>query len=76
MASQEVAVCEKLKRMGYSKGNRVRIYGQEFDLVSDPVTIQEQLIFVDGIESRSGETRRIRIPLPIVRMVCSQNRAA
>ena len=76
MTSQEVVVREKLKRIGYSKGNRVRIYGQEFDLISDPVPMQENVIFVDGVELRSGETRRIRIPLPIVRMVCQDSRAA
>jgi hypothetical protein len=69
MTSQEVAVREKLKRIGYAKGNRVRIYGQEFNLVSDPVPMQGNVIFVDGVEVRSGETMRIRIPLPIVRMV-------
>jgi hypothetical protein len=69
MTSHEVAVREKLKRIGYAKGNRVRIYGQEFNLVSDPVPMQGNVIFVDGVEVRSGETMRIRIPLPIVRMV-------
>lgn len=69
MTSHEVAVREKLKRIGYPKGNRVRIYGQEFNLVSDPVPMQGNVTFVDGVEVRSGETMRIRIPLPIVRMV-------
>jgi len=69
MTSEQVVACEKLKKIGYSKGKRIRIYGQEFDLTSDPVTQVEQIIFVEGIERRSGEARRIRIPLPIVRMV-------
>jgi hypothetical protein len=76
MTSLEVVACEKLKKIGYSKGKRIRIYGQEFDLISDPVTVHEQVMFVDGIERRSGETRRIRIPLPIVRMMFQEKRAA
>jgi hypothetical protein len=69
MTRDQVVVCEKLKKIGYSKGKRIRIYGQEFDLISDPVTQHEQMIFVEGVERRSDEARRIRIPLPIVRMV-------
>jgi len=69
MTGEQGVVCEKLKRIGYSNGQRIRIYGEEFDLISDPVTVHEQMIFVEGVERRSGETRRIRIPLPILRMV-------
>lgn len=76
MTSQQVAVCERLKRLGYSRGNRVRIYGEEFDLISDPISVQDQLVFVDGVEHKSGGHRRIRIPLPILRMVSRETRAA
>lgn len=76
MTRKQVVACEKLKKIGYSKGKRIRIYGQEFDLISDPVTQHEETIFVEGIERRSGETRQIRIPLPIVRMVAQVDRAA
>jgi hypothetical protein len=69
MTSQQIALCERLKRLGYSQGNRIRIYGQEFDLISDPITVQEELVFVDGVERRSGDVRRVRIPLPVVRMI-------
>jgi hypothetical protein len=69
MTSQQLAVCARLKRLGYSQGSRVRIYGQEFDLISDPITLQDQLVFVDGVERKSGDVMRVRIPLPIVRMI-------
>jgi hypothetical protein len=76
MTAQQGTLCERLKRLGYSQGNRVRIYGEEFDLVSDPITVQDQLVFVDGVERKSGSLRRIRIPLPIVRMISQDIRAA
>lgn len=76
MTSQQIALCERLKRLGYSQGNRVRIYGQEFDLISDPITMQDELVFVDGVERRSGDVRRVRIPLPVVRMIHHDIRAA
>ncbi len=76
MTKQQTAICERLKRLGYSQGNRVRIYGQEFELISDPITVQDQLVFVDGVERKSGDVRRIRIPLPIVRMIHQDLRVA
>jgi hypothetical protein len=29
-------LCERIKRLGYTASSRIRIYGGEFDLVSDP----------------------------------------
>jgi len=75
MTKQQTKICERLKRLGYSQGNRVRVYGEEFELISDPITIQEQLGF-DGVEQKSGDVRRIRIPLPIVRMIHQDLRVA
>jgi hypothetical protein len=69
MTSRQLVVCERLKKLGYSEGNCIRIYGQEFDLISDPIPLQDELIFVDGVDRKSGETHRVRIPLPIVRMI-------
>ena len=76
MTKQQTKICDRLKRLGYSHGNRVRVYGEEFELISDPITIQEQLVFVDGVEQKSGDVRRIRIPLPIVRMIHQDLRVA
>ena len=78
MTSQQTALCERLKKLGYSQGNRVRIYGQEFDLISDPISMQdqEQLVFVDAVERKSGDLRRVRIPLPVLRMIRQDLRAA
>ena len=54
MTKQQTKICERLKRLGYSQGNRVRVYGEEFELISDPITIQEQLVFVDGGRAKVG----------------------
>ena len=69
MTSHQLAISERLRKLGYSQGNRVRIYGEEFDLISDPITLQDQVVFIDAVERRSGDVRRVRIPLPIVRMI-------
>lgn len=74
--NKEVLFCERLKRMGYAHGNVVRMYGQEFELISDPISISDQLIVVDAIERRSGSLRRVCIPLPIVQMIKHERVAA
>ena len=76
MTSQQIAMCDRLKRIGYAEGNRIRLYGEEFELTSDPFSIHEELFFVDAIERKSRETRRVRIPLPLVQMIRRDTRAA
>lgn len=44
------------------------MYGEEFELLSDPFIVGNDLVFVDAIERKSRIPRRIRIPLPIVKM--------
>ena len=61
-------VCEKLKALGYAERNRIRIYGEEFDLVSNPIS--DQLgISIEARSRKTGNPRRLRIPLPVLRMV-------
>ena len=61
-------LCDRLKRLGYAQNIQMKLYGETFELVSDPIVVSEKLAFVDGIEKKSGERRRIRIPLVVLRM--------
>ena len=78
MTSQDIAACEKLRRMGYAKGCRARMYGEEFELTSDPIIAraQSESVYVEAIERRTGKARRVSIPLPIVRMIFQERVAA
>ena len=69
-------LCETIKRLGYAQNNQVRLYGQVFELVSDPVSIGENFVFVDALEQNSGQVRRVRIPPTIVQMARIKRRAA
>ena len=69
-------LCETIRRLGYAKGNQVRLYGEAFDLVSDPVSVGENFVFVDALERKSGQVRRVRIPPTIVQMARIKRRAA
>ena len=68
MSERQVRLCEKLKRLGYGQNSQIRLYGDKFDVTSDPVVIAEHLVVVDAIEQRTGRPRRIRIPLNILNM--------
>lgn len=76
MTPHQVALCERLKRLGYEKNKQIRMYGEEFDLISDPITIGDHLYVVDAIERKSKSLRRVRIPLPIVNMIQRDLRVA
>ncbi len=76
MTPQQVALCERLKRLGYEKNKQIRMYGEEFDLISDPITVGDYLFFVDAIERKSRSFRRVRIPLPVINMIRQDLRAA
>jgi len=60
--------CRKLQRLGYSAQQRIRLYGEEFDLVSNPIP-EDNGFAVDGISRKSGNLRRVRIPLSVVHVV-------
>ena len=61
-------VCECLKRLGYSRNNQVRLYGQVFYLVSDPVKVNDHLVFVEAWEPKTQQNQRVSIPLNLIRM--------
>ena len=74
--NQPDTLCERIKRLGYAQNNQVRLYGEVFDLVSDPVSVGDHLVFVDAVERKSGQARRVRIPSTIVQMARTKRRAA
>jgi hypothetical protein len=73
---QQDRLCESIKRLGYARNNQVRLYGEVLDLVSDPVKVGENLVFVDAPERKSGHVRRVGIPWTIVNMARQDRRAA
>ena len=58
-------ICDKLRRLGFAQERHIRLYGEEFHLVSNPVPDGDGFA-VDGIACGSGDQRRIRIPLSLV----------
>jgi hypothetical protein len=65
-------VCDKLQSMGYARSKRIRIYGQEFEAVSNPFPSGNG-IAIQAFSKRETQARTLRLPLPIVQMVTRQN---
>jgi hypothetical protein len=76
MAEHRGNLCERLKRLGFTQENQMRLYGQEFVLRSDPIIMGKDLVFVDAVQKESGQLKRVRIPLTILKMVNEEPSAA
>jgi len=68
LSNRDAELCERLKQLGYAHKNRIRIYGEEFDLTSNPVA-EENGYAIEAVSRKSGEARRLRIPLSILQMI-------
>jgi len=69
---QESYVCERLKNLGFRKANHLKLYGQKLAVLSDPILTDESA-FVDVEDENSKQTRRVPIPLNILKMARNTN---
>jgi len=72
MTAIQIHLCERLKQLGFSRNSQIKLYGSQFELVGDPLVINDDVVFVDALERKSGQSCRVRIPLNIVRMATEQ----
>ena len=61
-------ICDRLRDLGYAKGRRMRLYGEDLQLISNPMADNDRYI-VEAVEHKSGAVRRTRIPLSVARGV-------
>ena len=61
-------ICEKLKALGYAHRERIRMYGEEFDLISNPISDGNGFA-IEAVSRKSGNARMLRIPLSILQMI-------
>ncbi len=62
------AICGRLIALGYAKQKRLRMYGEDFELMSNAF-VDENGFAVQAVSTRSGEIRVVRIPLSVLRAV-------
>ena len=76
MTKSQINLCARLKQLGFTQGNHTMLYGQEYELLSEPIVLGDNLVFLDATEKKSGRLRRLRIPLTIVKMANEECTAA
>ena len=65
---KQVFLCKRLQRLGFAAKRRVKLYGEEFDLISDPVPYGRGY-GIDGVSRKSGSLRRVAIPISLVQTI-------
>ncbi len=68
MTSQPRTLSVRLRGLGFAQGNQMKLYGQSYQVDSEPMVVTDDLVLVDAIEMKSGERKRIRIPLPVLKI--------
>jgi hypothetical protein len=63
-----MVICARLKELGYRRERHIKLYGEEFHLVSDPVPDGNGFV-IEGTSKTSMGVRRLRIPLSLVHTV-------
>jgi len=58
-------VCAQIKRFGYSTSQKIRIYGEEFEVLSDPFPSADG-IAIQVQSKRTSEARVLQLPVTIV----------
>ncbi len=76
MTAKHVALCDRLQRFGFTEGNQMRLYGEVFVFLSEPIVMTDDVVLVDATERKTGQKRRVRIPLPIVNMAGADRKVA
>ena len=58
-------VCERIKKLGYTVGRHIRLYGERMEVVSDPF-LQDGLIAVRVRKRGDASERVIHLPTKIL----------
>ena len=58
-------VCDQIKQRGYSQSKVVRIYGEEFEILSDPFPNNEG-VAVRARSRRTSQVRSVQLPAALL----------
>jgi hypothetical protein len=68
-------ICAQVKHLGYSTSKRVRLYGEDYDVVSDPFP-EADGIAVHVITKKDSKVRVLQLPATILQSVKRRRKAA
>lgn len=76
MIEKRPDLSEELKRLGFIQGNEMRLYGEIFEFISDPIVMSDEVMFLNAKEKRTGQIRRVRVPVQSVKIARGNHNAA
>ena len=59
-------VCDRLKNLGYGKGNHIQLYGERFEIISDPFLEEDRISICVRAEDKTA-VRFIKLPVTVFR---------
>ena len=68
-------VCAQIKKSGYAESQKVRIYGEEFEILSDPFP-NEVGIAIQVRSRRTAQVRALQLPATLIHRVTHNARRA
>jgi len=54
-------ICAKLKALGYARSNRIRLYGEEYEVLSDPFS-RDDGVAVEVATAKERTPRVLKLP--------------
>jgi hypothetical protein len=74
MSPSDAEVCASVKRLGYGASQSVRLYGEEFEVISDPFP-EAGGIAVSVKTKRNQTIRVVQLPATVLQSVKRRNAA-
>jgi hypothetical protein len=70
-------ICSQVKELGYATSDRIRLYGEEFEVVSDPFPENGGIaVRVKSLHAQSESIRVLQLPATVLQSVTGRRRAA
>ncbi len=64
-----------LQSFGYRAGARMRLYGEDLQITSEPFLDGEHIVVRATSARGAGDERTVRIPIPVIRMASAAKAA-
>jgi hypothetical protein len=68
MTEKQGTLCARLRQLGFKLGEPMKLYGERYELLGDPIVSGDNSVFVAAVDKKSGELRSLRIPMLVVKM--------
>ena len=68
MTQKQGKLCARLGQLGFKLGKPMKLYGERYELLGDPIVSGDNSVFVAAVDKKSGQLRSLRIPLLVVKM--------